>query len=796
MCGRGRWQSPVVVLDNGQLTQMEIAKMPMRMLICVLPLLITTALWAADDAALPLVTDGRSEYVIVLAKDASPSEKWAAQEFRSHIQQMSGAELQIQPEQANGESPARSVIIGDGPAARALIADFDRTASGDEGFVIRTVGTRLVIAGGRLRGTMYGVYTLLDSLGVRWWTPSETFIPQMPTIRISPQDRSEKPGLAYRDMMSREIHGEAGHLWMARNRMNGMIWQDADEKIGGRYSFGGRMLAHTIMKLAQKHKVALTPEMMSMDEKGERAKPGSRGDQLCFTNPAVIEAMASVVVAEYQADPTLHFVMLGQEDGNKYCHCPGCQKVAEREGSQSGPVIHFANAVAAKAEETVPGAAVAVNAYVWSRLPPRHLRPRPNVYVVLASYEVDFGTPLADSRHQPNLQFKQDLEQWNAITTRIYMWDYMVNFLHYLMPQPNLDVLVPNIRYYAAHGVAGIMSQGAWDCWYAEMAPLRGWVIARAMWNPESDGAALIDDFVKGYYGPAAGGIADYIDATHRFVRENPEWVQGIYRHTNSRHIAPDIIAEAEAAMQKAQAAARESGDETIIKRVAHAHMPLRYVMLKMGPRSPMWRAVEKRCGKVDGPELAEGFLRPVADYQVNMIGEGGPGKQFFEWAADYGKLIADGRLPAPAELAEADWTRTRLLQGCQMDRGAAWYVRSEGASDGWAVRPPNGRHVLHYLSDTNDFTVGKKYRAFIRLRAEGLADDAADGELWSCEVGKAKLALNANQFRPGNWQTFEIGTFVPEGMGTPIKINRLWKHRDALKQVDVDCLWLVEEGD
>ena len=765
---------------------------PLLPALCMLVLSCQVA--SADDEGCTLVADGTAQAVIIVGEAASPSEKFAALELRDHVEAMSGAKLDTYS--SLGELPAimaTPICVGvdalpeDDPL-RSGVAGL-----GDEGFVIRVArGRPVAIVGGGRRGTLYGLYEFLERLGCRWWTPTESTIPKMKTIAVPPMDVRQSPRLKYRDIMSREAHGPAGQLWMVRNKLNGMIWKDAPEKLGGRYPFGGKMLAHTLMDLLKTHGIEITPEMMSMDDRGRRAGPGSRRHQLCFSSKPAIDAMIRAVVAEYRKNPDIHFVMVGQEDGHNYCRCPECQAIAKREESQAGPVIHFANAVAEAAEKEVPGAAVAVNAYVWSRKPPKTLRPRKNVHVVLASYECSFGQPMATSTAEPNVAFRGDLERWDELAEKLYVWDYTVNFLQYLMPHPNLDVLAPNVHYYADHGVVGVMEQGAWNCLGPEFGALRQWVVAKALWNPEAKNRALIDEFLRGYYGPAAEALGRYIDVTHRFVREHPDWVQGIYRHTNSPHIAPAIIAEAEAALRQANKAAHKSGDQIILRRVRHARMPVWYVLLKMGPGSPMWRAVEANLGELSAVDVARDFRRVVRDYEMNEVYEGGPGKAFFEWVAEYGRRCASGRIPAPAELADADWQRVRLIQGCQMDRGAAWYVRTDGASDGWAIRPANGRQVLHYLSDTNDFTPGRTYRAFVRARGEGIAADAT-GEVWSCRVGSRDLSVTAEQLRDGLWHTFEIGTVKPQGIGTAIESQLLWKNRDRIKSVAIDCVWLAE---
>jgi hypothetical protein len=326
-------------------------------------------------------------------------------------------------------------------------------------------------------------------------------------------------------------------------------------------------------------------------------------------------------------------------------------------------------------------------------------------------------------------------------------------------------------------------------------------VLARAMWNPEANGPSLTNEFLEGYYGPAAPAIRKYIDVTHRYMREHKDWVLNIYRHTNVPYIAPEIVAEAEAALREADQAVAGKGAD-LERRVRHAHMPVWYVLAKFGPGSRMWRAAEAKAGTIDIGRLAEQFTQVVKDYQMNEVAEGQPGKAWFQWLSDYGKLASGKGTPMPEELRGVDPNTYRLIQACQFDRGAAWYVPQEGATDGWAVKPANGPKVLlHFLSDTNDYTPGRSYRAMVRVRGEGVAADA-NGEVWTCgfvsnaddpkSPGPA-VGVTAEQLRDGRWHTFEIGTVKPEGIGCGFWSGLLYKNRDRIKSAYIDCLWLVE---
>ena len=734
----------------------------------------------AEDVT--LVQGGQPQAVVVLSADASPSEEWAADELIDHIEQMSGATLTLQVE--GGTLPEKAVLIGDGDAVESLGVTVDHEALGDDGFLIKTVGQRVVIAGGRQRGSMYGVFTLLDSLGVRWWTRSETYVPTNATVVIPATDTTQVPQLEYRDMMYRETQDDTGRKWMARNRLNGMTWKSAPAEYGGSYGFGSGGLGHTMKSLLNKHGITITTAMKAIDGSGQR-----NSGMLCLTAQATIDGMIEAVIAEYGVCPDAKFIHVGQEDGDLYCHCAACQAIASQQGSQSGPVIHFINEVAEGVELEVPDAALSTFAYNWSRTPPQYLTPNDNVYVVLCSYECGFGHPFSTYASY-NESFKDDIEDWDAITTKLFIWDYATNFLHYLMPFPNLDVLTPNALYYANNGVKGIMEQGPWDGWAPEFYALRQWVFSRALWDPTADNEDLITEFLEGYYGPAAEEVQDYIDVMEEYVRDHPSMQVGIYRNMNVPDIAPAIVAEEEEALQAAEAAVSGMGDP-LERRVRHAHMPVWYLLAKRGPGSPAWRATETLVGSLDIAHIASEMALLESGYGINRVAEGQSSAKFFDWFADYAAQTVTYGVPKPPELEEDDLTTTRLLQGCQMERGAAWYVAASGASDGWAVKPSKGKQTLHYLSPTNDYVPGTLYTAYVRVRGRNVAPDAT-GTLYRCGVKNAvSLAVSADQLRDEAWHTFRIGDVTPSGVAYDFWSEVPYSAGGDIDAVEVDCFWI-----
>ncbi|MBN2581971.1 MAG: DUF4838 domain-containing protein [Planctomycetes bacterium] len=742
---------------------------------------------AADD--LTLVADGKAACVVVISPEASPSERWAAEEMVSYLKQMSGATVEMLPHDPPQDKAV--ILIGGTSLPKGDPIRKDLVALGTDGYVIKTGRNRLVIAGGEKRGTMYGVFTLLERLGVRWWTPAETFVPQAKTITVLATDLREVPRLEYRDVMFRESwDGDAARAWYAHNKVNGFSWEDVPEKFGGRYAFWGN-LVHSYNRLLELSGMEIKPEMRAL-------RNGKRTDsQPCLTNPDTVKAMTAGVLKAFEQSPESQFVVVGQEDNAGYCQCDACKALAEKEGP-SGMVIQFANQVAKAAEKVRPGSCIATPAYEWSRQPPKTLKPRDNVYITLCSIECDFAHPLATSATEHNVKFRDDIVAWGKIAPKLIIWDYVVNFHHYLMPHPNLDVLAPNIKFFADNRAAGYFAECGQTGRATENEWMRLWVLAKALWNPEADNQELVAEFVRGYFGSASEPMRKYFDIMQRFVRRNPDVPAGTYMEFNAPFLVPSDLAEAEQALREAEAAAQ--GHPDIERRVRHAHMPIWYVLTIRGPGSATWRAVEAKVGKMDYAQVAERLLAVVKEWRVSHTSEHDAGAPWFAWLADHAKAVASGTPPLPPELEGRDLSKVRLIYPGMMDGKVGWLAKAEGTTDGWTmVCKSTGWYSAHHLSSYDDFAPGKKYRVFVRTRGEVAADAKAPawyagvyGTRQGARKEVASLRRTAEEVREekGQWRVHQLGPFEPSH-GDYFYVAL--RDPSVMKEVLIDCYWLEE---
>ncbi|MBQ2880883.1 MAG: DUF4838 domain-containing protein, partial [Clostridia bacterium] len=187
-----------------------------------------------------------------------------------------------------------------------------------------------------------------------------------------------------------------------------------------------------------------------------------------------------------------------------------------------GPYLEFVNRVARVIKEEYPDVMIHTFAYRFTRLVPEGLVPEDNVMVQLCTIEADFRHPLEEykertpeSEYEYIDDFAALLKDWGEVCNYISVWDYTTDFGDYSMTFPNFDVLRQNIRLFADNNVKNLFEQGGYQSTNGEFGELRGYIIARLLWNPymtEEEYWAMIDEFIMDYYGPGGTYIREYIN--------------------------------------------------------------------------------------------------------------------------------------------------------------------------------------------------------------------------------------------------------------------------------------------
>jgi hypothetical protein len=339
-----------------------------------------------------------------------------------------------------------------------------------------------------------------------------------------------------------------------------------------------------------------------------RRHPG-KASQWCLTNPDVLEIVAARLDSIFKVYPHQRLISVSQNDGNyTYCQCDRCKAIDEREGAPSGSLIHFLNQLA----DRFPDKEISTLAYLYTMKPPKHVKPRPNVNIMLCSIDCDREVSLTENAS--GREFMQAMEGWSRISDNIFVWDYGINFDNYLVPFPNFHILADNIRLFRKHHATMHFSQIAGSRG-GDFAEMRAWLVSKLMWNPECDTDSLMHVFLDKYYDKAAPFLYRYIKVMEGALIGSGQrlWIYDSPVSHKHGMLKPELMRRYNALFDAAEAAV--NGDSAFLARVQRSRLPLQYSELDIA-------RTESDMDTADINRKLELFEQRVRLFHVPVINE------------------------------------------------------------------------------------------------------------------------------------------------------------------------------
>lgn len=494
----------------------------------------------------PLVlTAGLPEF-LVIGKEPSGFEKNAADELREFFGKIYGKSLQVVPE---NESVTIRNAIYLGQTGFAQKHGVDGASAGREEWILKTVGDNLIISGGRPVGTLYGVYALLEKLGVSFLTMDETVIPKNnPTFPVL--DERAKPAFDGRQIFdnfareawlakaSPEVVKQYNH-WLLRSRINGYQYpKNVPIYVGGIYNISHDYKCHSLSHYVNPDKYFKDhPEYFSMNEQGNRFKPKSFGfgGGLCMSNREVwkitLDSLREMIRKdrkERNREDWPYVYDISTLDASPYiCKCPECMAVTREEGSETGLLLRYINHVATEIRKEYPEIIIRTFGYSASRNAPTRTMPAENVLIFLTDQFTasDPFRPLTSKMNESRIKY---FNTWKATGAKFMIWDYWnisCDGVYYNPPRVEtiFDAIQPDIRLFHSFGAIALFLEAERDPLSPQnFMDLNYFVANRLMVNPEENAEHLADTFLKGYYSSAAPSMKKWFDFIRAGVRVHP----------------------------------------------------------------------------------------------------------------------------------------------------------------------------------------------------------------------------------------------------------------------------------
>ncbi len=567
------------------------------------------------EDACTMIQNGKTDYVIIVGQHCAEAEMTAATELQKYLAAMSGVLLPVRQD-TEGTPSAHEIVVG--VTNRAAAESFDM----DDAYRIHFTDDSLYIVGGSPRGTLYGVYGFLESIGCRFFAADTEIVPEKKTIVLDRHtDILSKPAFVYRDLFWANVYDEdiSAKLGLNGALMSGEYGRELSDRVGGGISYAGPHFVHTFAYMMTKEShFATHPEYFS-EINGVRTAEHLYS-QLCMTNPEVLEIVIRHVKGWLRANPEAKIVSVSQNDSyvnESYCTCKNCQAIIDEEGSPAGPLLRFVNAVADAIAEEFPDVYVDTLAYQYSLQPPKITKARDNVVVRFCTGAC-LSHPISECSQ--NAGIKQMVLDWKEVCPRLYIWDYTTNFAHYLCPTPNLNSLQGNAQFFYENDVIGVFEQGVYNTTGkdGEFGDLRAYLLAKLLWDPYADMEVLTSEFMTAYYGDAAPMIQEYLDYIHALYKDSHLRIN-LSPDSFYPYFRRDIVAHFDELWAAAKEAVKD--DPKLLEHVERAEIQYRYVKMQTGRGEfdPSDRKTAKRaerqfhidCQRLGVTRLSEGANVP-----------------------------------------------------------------------------------------------------------------------------------------------------------------------------------------
>ena len=581
--------------------------------------LIFSACLLASPAALraaefTLADKGAPPVPVIVFKDAPPRTRDAAVTLAEYIGKISGTV----PAVIDGEPqpvPERAIWIGVQPAVKALFPKIDFEFTHAEETLIVASETHLVIAGrdrwdpahmeakGRRAmktglqqeyGTANAVYSFIqEHLGVRWLWPGEEDVIRRERIAIAPMTR-------YYHQQIRARAGLFAKLSLGDNK-------EGEDELWARYQrvqldsmeiSGGHGFVHWWEKYGKQH-----PGYFAAAPDGSRTPVPSnpRNTKLCASNPDVWRQWLTDVEEELRNNPTKRVFNVSPNDGyfSGHCVCENCRAWDHPGGepmewtfgggvkvqgvSQTDRDVRFANTLARMLKERFPDRRLFVLAiaYGLARNPPLGIVPDDNVII---SSVANFHMRSPSDRTLP----MQQHAGWASVAKQL-IWRPNLGSqagLSWGMPDIAMTQAGEDFRFAAETQCMGVFFDLFWFHW-ATQGP-HYYALAHLAWNPQVDVTALMDDYYRRGFGPAADDVKAYWQLLEKTRMEFVAEETSRYRAFDlPKKYTPALFAQAQSHLDAA-AAKLIAADEKYLRRLHFIQCGLDYSKLVADTRAAM----------------------------------------------------------------------------------------------------------------------------------------------------------------------------------------------------------------
>lgn len=475
----------------------------------------TTHVFNVGTTNYKIVEKGKSDYKILLPKNANDFEEDAAKELQYFFREATGISLPIETEGEVFISGTKYLSIGNTSLRDACGTSFDYDTLGYNGYKIDTYNQSVIMSGFGKQGTLYAVYEFLHQ-AFNW----ETYGPDcivydkgVKELALSDYNITDVPDIPWRQVTS----GLLTDMTYSRR----LRYNNVNEIMG----YPGGWCHNTFHAVKPEIYLAEHPDWYARDKEGniiggELVSSQIGNGQICYTcdDPELLEVAANSLIAWLEESPDVENIMFSHQDTNDWCECADCTESYLKYGTHAAAVIQFVNKLRRKldpwCEETGRNIVLSFFAYLQTEDAPVKLENGKyvpidetvvcddGVGVMYAPIGADYSKSFSDPSNSAEYN---NFSKWGVLSNKLYLWSYQTDFHSYLCPYNTFNSMQSIYKLAYLNNTFWILDQQqSYQNNCTAFNILKYYLASKLAWNVNVDLNELIDNFFENYFGLAS----------------------------------------------------------------------------------------------------------------------------------------------------------------------------------------------------------------------------------------------------------------------------------------------------
>ena len=455
---------------------------------------------------------GKSDYKIVIPENATTQEIFAAEELNLRFSESTDYKFEvIRDTNLSYSEDQKYLSIGNTKLLETCGVNFKQETLSKNGYKLQTVGNSVFFVGGNVvdaTGSVNAVYKFLeDSIDYKYYAKDCVQYDRVYDLKLKNYSECEIPAFEYNTM---------GFKWTWGDKATGMRYR-SNQNVDSEWWVWG----HSEFALVSPSTYgAEHPDWFARDN-------GDPNQTWCYSSEG-LKAQVIENVKSKIASTDYNIFQIAIMDTYSACRCKDCEenRVPEKYTNDGGLSYAFvcdvAEAVEPWVKENYPGRNIEYLIFAYHHTlgapnPTKYIKPRDDVGVMFAPIDMDFSQALNDPTCGTNVSTLVHLQNWRNICgdkAKFYVWNYCTNFSNYLTFFPNFNSIAETYKTYLEYGVTYLFDQGSYSTKTTNFDELRLWLHCKLAWDPWQDVNALIDEFMRAYYGVAYEEMMSYFRKT------------------------------------------------------------------------------------------------------------------------------------------------------------------------------------------------------------------------------------------------------------------------------------------